>query len=94
MSDLQVPPGVLSAVQAHLQEGRDALEESAGSAPRTVDAGDLTPMIQGMIAKALDNAASISSGLSAARGQVAEAGTHFWEVDAEQAAGYRPSLVR
>lgn len=94
MGDLQIPPGVLTAVQGHLQDGRSALEDTASSAPRNVDAGDLTPMIQGMLATAIGNAASISSGLSAVRAQVAEAGTHFWEVDAEQAAGYRPSLVR
>ena len=94
MGDLQIPPAVLSAVQGHLQRGRNALEDSASSAPRNVDAGDLTPMIQGMLSKAIDNAASISSGLSAVRAQVADAGAHFWEVDSVQADTYRPSLVR
>ena len=94
MGDLQIPASVLAAVQGHLQRGRDRLEETASSAPKNVDAGDLTPMIQGMLAKAIDNAASISTGLSAVREQVAEAGTTFWEVDAGQARGYHPSLVR
>lgn len=94
MGDLLIPAGVLATVRARLQDGRAALEETAASAPRNVDAGDLTPMVQGMLAKALDNAASISTGLSAIGAQVDEAGAHFWEVDAAQAAGYRPSLVR
>lgn len=87
--ELRVPPAVLSAVTAGLAHGRSALEKTSGSAPRGVDAGEMTAMITGMLGKLLDSSGTLSQSLDAMGAQVDEAHAEFWRVDADQAASYR-----
>lgn len=87
--ELAIPPGTLGSVRAELGRGETAIEDSASSAPTAIDAGDMSAMLTGMMAKVLDRAADVSEGITAVSGQVGEAGTHFWEVDTEIASGYR-----
>lgn len=89
--ELKVPAATLAEVRDRLGAGRSALEESASSAPRTVDGGEVTALLTGMLSRVLDNAAAVSEALGAVSSQVAEAGTAFWETDAEVAATYDAS---
>lgn len=96
MTDLCVTPDVLASIQAHLGDGRHTLEESGGSAPTAIDGGAVSALLSSMLATAMDNAATVSAALSVIDANVGHAGASFWEVDADQAAGYgagRASLV-
>jgi hypothetical protein len=86
--ELSVPPGVLSDIQGELGKGSDAIEGTAGSAPRAIDAGEMTAMLTGMMSKVLDQAAALSEGLSGVCAQVGEADTHFWETDEDVSTSY------
>ena len=86
--ELRVSPAVLGEIQASLSRGRSALEDAGTSAPSGIDGGGLTALLAGMIVKVTDRAASMSEGLAAIDAQVGEAGTAFWETDAEVASGY------
>ena len=86
--DLRVPSATLSEIQGELGKGGSALEDTGSSAPSGIDAGDMTAMLTGMMSKVIEQAATLSEGLAAISGQVAEAGSHFWEVDAEIGATY------
>ena len=87
--ELAISAAALDSVREELGRGETAIEESASSAPEGIDAGDLTAMLTGMMAKVLDRAADVSEGIAAVSAQVGEAGTHFWEIDTETAATYR-----
>lgn len=93
--ELRVSPSTLAEIRSQLSRGRQALEDCASSAPHTIDAGDLTSILTGMMSRALDNAARLSTGLAALGEQVGEAGTTFWETDQQVGAMYRgPGGVR
>lgn len=94
MSELNIPAAVLEEVRSALADGRTAIEDVAGSAPASVDAGEMTAMILGMLARVVDNAATVSEGLSAVADQVAEAEAEFWEVDTSEALRYRVEGLR
>ncbi len=86
--ELTVPATTLSEIRNELGKGRSALEDTASSVPSGIDAGDLTAMVTGMMSKVIERAAEVSEGLAGISGQVAEAGSHFWEVDADVATTY------
>jgi hypothetical protein len=86
--ELRVPASTLAEIRAELGRGRSALEEAGSSAPRSVDAGDMTAMLTGMLSKALEGAATMSEGIAGVSSQVGEAGTTFWETDAGVASAY------
>lgn len=86
--ELKVPTATLAEIQTELGRGESALEDTAASAPTAIDAGDLTAMLTSMMSKVIDRAASVSEGLAGISSQVAEAGAHFWEVDADVATTY------
>ena len=90
MSEMNIPGPVLDAVRSELGNGRTSIEGVAGSAPGTVDAGDLTALILSMLGRVVDNAAAVSEGLAAVSDQVTEVEVEFWELDAAQAGTYRP----
>jgi hypothetical protein len=94
MSELAVPASVLAEVRSALSSGRSGLESVASSAPASVDAGEMTAMLLGMLATVVDNAAGVSEGLVAVHDQVAVAETAFWETDAAEAARYLPGGIR
>jgi hypothetical protein len=54
----------------------------------------MTAMLLGMLAAVVDNAASVSEGLSAVHDQVGVAEAEFWETDAVEAARYLPGGLR
>ena len=87
--ELAVPPGTLASIRAELSRGEAAIEDSASSAPKDIDAGELSAMLTGMMAKVLGRAADVSEGIAGVSAQVGEAGTHFWEIDTEIATTYR-----
>ena len=86
--ELRVPDTTLAEIRHELGKGRDALEGAGSSAPRTVDAGNMAAMLTGMMAKVLDNTATMSEGLAGVSSLVGEAGTSFWETDAAVATSY------
>ena len=94
VTELNVPGPVLDAVRAELGTGHSAIESAASSSPSSVDAGEMTALILGMLARVVDNAAGASEGLAAVSGQVAEAEAEFWEVDATQAGRYGHAGLR
>lgn len=91
--ELRVPAATLAEIRAELGRGRGALEDCR-SAPRTVDAGDATAILAGMMAKVLESAAAMSEGIVAVGEQVGEAGTTFWETDAGVATSYSGGRLR
>ena len=86
--EVQVSPAVLAEVAGRLRAGRSVIEACAGSAPGTVDAGEVTAALTSMLARVTESAATVSEALGAMAGQVGEAGAAFWETDAEVAAAY------
>lgn len=94
MSELSVPASVLGGVRAVLSSGRSDLESVASSAPASVDAGEMTAMLLGMLGSVVDNAAAVSEGLAAVHDQVDVAEAEFWETDAAEAARYVPGGLR
>lgn len=86
--ELRVSPAALAEIRSQLGRGRQALEDSASSAPRDIDAGDMTAMLTGMLSRALENAATVSTALAAISDQVGNAGTAFWETDEEVGASF------
>lgn len=92
--ELRVPAATLAEIRAQLGRGRGALEECGASAPRGVDAGDVTALLTGMLSRVLESAAAVSEGLAAVSGQVGEAGTTFWETDAGVATSYGDGRLR
>ena len=86
--ELRIPAGVLSDIRGELGKGSDALEGTGGSAPRGIDAGEMTAMLTGMMSKVVDQAAALSEGLSGVSAQVGEADTHFWETDEDVSTSY------
>lgn len=86
--DLQVSPGVVGSIRAELGKGRQGLEDSAGSAPSSIDAGEMTAMLLSMLSRVTEQAATVSASLGAIGDQVGEAGAAFWETDSEIASVY------
>ncbi len=86
--ELRVPSATLGAIRSELATGRTALEDTASSSPRAIDAGEMTAMLTAMMSKVIDNAATVSESLGGVSGQVAEAGSNFWETDADVASSY------
>lgn len=86
--ELRVPHATLAGIRDRLHDGRAALEETGGSAPRSVDAGELTGVVAGLLATVVDHAAALSEVLGGVQAAVAEAGDHFRETDAGVAADY------
>lgn len=94
MTELDIPGPVLDAVRSRLGTGRSAIEGVAASAPDSVDAGEMTALILGMLARVVDNAAAVSEGLAAVGAQVDGAEAEFWDVDLVQAGRYRHAELR
>ena len=90
--ELQVPSGLLEGLAGRLTKAAGSVEDTAGSAPSGVDAGDLTAMIAGMISAVADNAASVSEALTAMGAQVGTAQADFWSADDAVASSYRGGL--
>lgn len=61
------------AITDDLERARRAIEDCGSRAPRTVDAGDLTPMIAEMLARITAAAAELSVGLLGASDNVRSA---------------------
>lgn len=81
MSEVRVPPATLAAIRGVLDSARTTLEETAHSAPGSVDGGDMTPVLTAILAKLTDGAATMSEGLAAISGQVSESEADFWVTD-------------
>ena len=86
--ELRVPESTLAEIRHELGKGRNALEDAGSSAPRSIDAGEMSAMLTAMMAKVLENAATMSEGLAGVSSQVGEAGASFWETDAAVATSY------
>lgn len=86
--ELSLSPATLAEITGELGRGRAAIEDCASSSPRSVDAGELTAMLTGMLAKVIDNASTVSETIGGCSAQAGEAGSHFWEVDADVASTY------
>lgn len=89
MSDLSVPPATLSAIRGLLGAAAEGLEGTAGSAPRALDGGDMTPLLTAMLGRLVESAATMSEGLTAINARVDEAETGFWTTDAAVADTFR-----
>lgn len=72
-------------VAGELDAARSVLEESAGSAPAAVDAGDATAMVTALIGRLAEGAAGLSEGLAVAGANVRAATGSL--LDADLAAG-------
>ncbi|HYH73391.1 MAG TPA: hypothetical protein VD764_09235 [Nocardioides sp.] len=82
MSELRVPPTTLSSIRGFLDTAASGLEATAGSAPHGLDGGDMTPVLTAMLSKLVDNAATLSEGLTVVSAQVTDAEADFWTSDA------------
>ncbi len=81
MSEVRVPPDTLDAIRGLLDTAATGVEETAGSAPTAVDGGDMTPLLTAMLSKLVDNAATMSEGLTATSSQVGATEADFWTSD-------------
>lgn len=89
MSEVQVSAAALAAVRGELSSGRSGLEGVAASAPASVDAGEMTAMILGMLGRVVDNAAAVSDGVAAVSAEVNVVEATYWDVDTDVAARYQ-----
>lgn len=58
------------AIAADLEQARETIEQCGRRAPRSVDAGDLTPLVTEMLALVASAAAELSAGLLGATDNV------------------------
>ena len=82
MSELRVPPATLSSIRGFLDTAAGEVEATAGSAPQGLDGGDMTPLLTAMLSKLVENAATLSEGLTVVSAQVTDAEADFWMSDA------------
>lgn len=82
MSEVRVPPATLAAIRIVLGDARTTLEESAGTAPASVDGGDMAPVLAAMLGKLTECAATMSESLAAISTEVSESEADFWATDA------------
>ena len=61
------------AITADLEQAREVIEQCGRRAPRSVDAGDLTPLVAEMLALVASAAAELSAGLLGATDNVRSA---------------------
>lgn len=86
--ELDVPAGVLDEIRSSLGTGASGLESCGSSAPGSIDAGDATAVLSGMLSRLVDNAGALSESLTAISSQVGSVGAEFWRVDSGEAARY------
>lgn len=79
--DIDISAATLGSIRSSLGRGRTEVEETAGSAPGGIDAGDVSTVLNAMVNKAVDQAAALSEVLSVVGEQVEEAGADFWAQD-------------
>lgn len=84
--NVKISEAVLGRIRESMDHGRNRIEDTASSAPKSVDAGELSAMMHGMLSKLTDSAGTISEVLSVVRDRVDDAAANFWEQDAETAA--------
>ena len=68
-------------IASGLDSARTRIEETAGSAPSAVDAGEATAIITAMISRVSESAAGLSEGLAAASGKVRSSTTSLLNAD-------------
>ncbi|MGH3350898.1 MAG: hypothetical protein ACRDPS_09560 [Nocardioides sp.] len=83
---VKISHAVVTSVRGSVDKGRDAIEGTASSAPKSVDAGEMSAMMNGMLSKITDSAATVSDLLAVVGDRVDDAARNFWTVDAEAAA--------
>ena len=81
--ELRVSPDVVASIRGELDKGRQGLEDSASSAPTSIDAGEMSAMLTSMIGRVTEQAATVSTALGAIGDQVGAASAAFWELDAD-----------
>jgi hypothetical protein len=69
------------AIATGLDHARAGLDDTAGSAPSGVDAGDATALVTALVARVSESAAGLSEGLAAASGKVRTSAASFMNVD-------------
>ena len=81
MSEVRVTPDTLAAIRQLVDTAAARVEETAGSAPTALDGGDMTPLLTAMLSKLVDNAATMSEGLTVTSSQVGATQADFWASD-------------
>lgn len=84
--NVKISEAVVGRIRDSVDSGRNGIENTAASAPKSVDAGELSAMMNGMLSKLTDSAGTISEVLSVVRDRVDDAAANFWKQDAEAAA--------
>lgn len=69
------------SIATSLDNARSGLDDTAGSAPSGVDAGDATALVDALIGRVGESAAGLSEGMAAASSKVRTAATSFLDVD-------------
>jgi hypothetical protein len=88
VGEVHVPPGTLAAIRGFLDTAATDVEGTAGSAPTAVDGGDMTPLLTAMLATLVDNAATMSEGLTLTSAQVGDTDADFWTSDSDVASTF------
>ena len=78
------------SIATSLDHARSGLDDTAGSAPTGVDAGDATALVTALVARVGESAAGLSEGLGAASGKVRSSAASFLTVDLGVQQGFRP----
>lgn len=69
------------SIATSLDTARSSLDETAGSAPSAIDAGEATALVTALVARVGESAAGLSEGLGAASSKVRTAAGSFLDVD-------------
>ena len=80
---LYVDHATLDSISLNLQEASNQLDSLSGALPGSVDAGDATPAIVGILAKLAENAGQLVVALAAAAAAVGDANAEYRQRDAE-----------
>ncbi|MCB0895748.1 MAG: hypothetical protein H6529_16380 [Nocardioides sp.] len=68
-------------IATNLDHARSVLDDTAGSAPAGVDAGEASALVTALIARVSESAAGLSEGLAAASGKVRDSATSLLDAD-------------
>lgn len=81
----EVDPGALQGISKTLRSGSQSIEDTGGSVPESVDAGDLTGVISELVSVFTNAAGELSTGLMSAAEAVDDGG-RVYEADDDAAA--------
>ena len=69
------------SIASGLDQAHARIDDTAGTAPTDVDAGEVSALVSAMLSRVTESAAGVSEGLSAASGKVTSAAASLLNAD-------------